>query len=172
MSIPAVGHLALWLALVAAVYAALAGGWSFRSGNLRLAESARGATAAAAVALTVAVLVLEDLLVTGDYGVQAVYNHVDRALPLVYRIGALWGGDSGSVLFWGWLLSLYAAYLAVRHWPREVRLTPAAVPVLAAILVFFAGLSAVVVNPFAPVPGHPSNGVGLDPLLQNLVMTL
>ncbi|POB10990.1 heme lyase CcmF/NrfE family subunit [Sulfobacillus sp. hq2] len=169
---PDLGRLALLLAGSSALYTACAGFWSYHVKGARLRESVRGAALAIAVALTASVLVLEYLLITSDFNVQAVYNHTDRALPLLFKMGALWGGDAGSVLFWAWLLSLYTAYAAWQGWPRERRLTPVAVPLLAALLVFFTGLSNLVVNPFRLTGGHPLDGVGLDPLLQNFVMTI
>lgn len=172
MTMPMLGRFALALALAAALYMVVAGWWSNRSASPRLRESVRGAAVATALSMTAAVLALEYLLLTGDYRVQAVYNHSNRALPLAYKVGALWGGDSGSVLFWGWILSLYAAFVAVRSWSREQRMTPMVVPMLGAGLVFFAGLSNAVVDPFRLVPGTPQNGAGLDPLLQNAVMTI
>lgn len=172
MTMPLLGRYALLLAGLSALYVFAGGWWANRTGNRRLHESIRGAAVSIALMLTAAVFILEYLLVTGDYSVLAVYNHTNRALPLMYKMGALWGGDSGSVLFWGWILSLYTAYVAWRGWPRENRLTPMAVPLLGLLLIFFTGMSNVVVDPFRMVPGNPADGAGLDPLLQNLVMTI
>jgi cytochrome c-type biogenesis protein CcmF len=172
MSLVEVGRIALVLATLSAGWATLAGLVGYRLRDVRWQESARGAAIGVAVALTAAVLVLEVQLVTGNFAVQAVFNHTNRALPLGYRLAALWGGDSGSVLFWGWILSLYTAYAAGIGWRRERQLSPLAVPLLTALLVFFGGMSTWVVNPFQLVPGHPVNGSGLDPLLQNPVMAI
>lgn len=172
MTMPMLGRYALLLAGLSALYTALGGWYANRTQNRRLQESVRGGAVSTALALTAAVFVLEYLLVVGDYGVKAVYNHSDRALPLLFKMGALWGGDSGSVLFWGWILSIYAAYVAYRGWPREGKMTPVAVPILGSLLVFFTGMSNIVVDPFQTIPGHPTNGVGLNPLLQNVVMTI
>ncbi len=172
MTMPWLGRMALMLALTLALYAMVVGWRLRRSEKPSWQESIRGAALAVALSMTVAVLALEYCILTGDYQVQAVYNHSDRALPFFYKIGVLWGGDSGSVLFWGWILSLYTAYVAVRGWPREPRMTPVVVPLMMAGMVFFSGLSNVAVNPFRLVAGHPSNGVGLDPLLENAVMTI
>ncbi|NMP23575.1 heme lyase CcmF/NrfE family subunit [Sulfobacillus sp. DSM 109850] len=166
---PMLGRLALLLAFGTAMYAVVVGN---RLHPVRMRESVRGAAVASALSMTAAVLVLEYCILTGDYQVQAVYNHSDRALPFMYKIGVLWGGDSGSVLFWGWILSLYTAYIAFFGWKRETRMTPMVVPLLAAGTVFFSGMSNVVVDPFRLVAGHPTNGAGLDPLLENAVMTI
>ncbi len=172
MTMPLLGRYALLLAGLSALYTVGMGWWANHHHNQRLQETVRGAAVAIAVSLTAAVLVLEYLLVTGDYSVIAVFNHSDRALPLLYKMGALWGGDSGSVLFWGWILSIYIAFVAWRGWPREGQMTPMVVPLLGAVLLFYTGMSNFVVDPFRLVAGSPTNGNGLDPLLQNLVMTI
>ncbi|MBX5467599.1 MAG: cytochrome c biogenesis protein CcsA [Firmicutes bacterium] len=172
MTMPLLGRYALVLAGLGALYVTGFGWWANRRRDLRAQESVRGAAVAVAVSLTTAVLVLEYLLVTGDFAVQAVFNHTNRALPIGYRMAALWGGDSGSVLFWGWILSLYTAWVAWRGWPREGQMTPMVVPLLGGLLLFFTGLSNFVANPFRLVPGHPTDGSGLDPLLQNVVMSI
>jgi cytochrome c-type biogenesis protein CcmF len=51
-------------------------------------------------------------------------------------------------------------------------MTPVVVAVLSGLLIFFTGLSNFVVSPFRLFPVDPANGAGLDPLLQNLVMTI
>jgi cytochrome c-type biogenesis protein CcmF len=172
MNMPFIGHLALILALLSAAYTAAAGFWAHKTGDVRLRESARGAAVGIALSMTAAVFALEYLLVTGDFSVAAVFNHTNRGLPLAYRLAALWGGDSGSVLFWGWLLSLYTAWVAGVGFKAERRITALAIPILALMLVFFAGVSNVAADPFRLIAGNPTNGSGLDPLLQNPVMVI
>ena len=89
MTMPLLGRYALLLAGLSALYTVGMGWWANHHHNQRLQETVRGAAVAIAVSLTAAVLVLEYLLVTGDYSVIAVFNHSDRALPLLYKMGAL-----------------------------------------------------------------------------------
>ncbi len=168
---PELGRYALFLAGGNSLYVVVLGIWNRYSCSTRLAHSVRGAVFAAALSLTMAVLALEYLLLTGDYAVQAVYNHSDRALPLLYKIGALWGGNSGSVLFWGWILSLYTAVVSVAGHDKK-ELGSVTLLYLASLLLFFTFMSNLVVDPFRLVPGSPQNGTGLDPLLQNVVMSI
>ncbi|MCY0877808.1 MAG: cytochrome c biogenesis protein CcsA [Firmicutes bacterium] len=166
------GEFGLTMAFGSGVYAWVAGWLSVRPSWRGAYKSVRGAMIAVALAYTTAVLSLEVALVTNDFSVRAVYNHSDTTLPILYKIAALWGGDSGSVLFWGWLLSLYTAYLAWRCWHQDADVIRLVGIFLASLEIFFAGLSRFVVNPFAPIrPGLP-NGAGLDPLLQNPVMVI
>jgi cytochrome c-type biogenesis protein CcmF len=114
---PQLGLYATVLAGGSTLYTTVTGAYGVHFHHAALKESARGGAIATATALTAAVFVLEYLLITGDYQVQAVYNHTNRALPLLFKMGALWGGDSGSVLFWGWILSLYTAFVTTQ-WPE------------------------------------------------------
>ncbi|WP_242848374.1 heme lyase CcmF/NrfE family subunit [Sulfobacillus thermosulfidooxidans] len=168
---PELGRYALVLAGGNSLYIVISGTWNRRLCNPQLAESVRGAVLAVALALTTAVFTLEYLLVTGNYTVQAVYNHSDRALPLLYKMGALWGGNSGSILFWAWILSLYTVVVTLRgRWQSP--LTSLTSLYLTGLLLFFTGMSNLVVNPFRMIGGHPADGAGLDPLLQNVVMSI
>ncbi len=46
---------------------------------------------------------------TGDFRFAYVAEHSNRAMPTLYKFAAWWGGQEGSLLFWSWLLSTYAA---------------------------------------------------------------
>lgn len=172
MSVVDLGRLLLWGAWGFAGWMGWAAIRAERTQDWRWRESARGAALAVALVLTAVVLTLEYALVTQNYAVAAVYFHTNATLPMVFRVGALWGGDSGSILFWAWILSLYTAFAAwwdAEHYPRLGNL---ALGVLSGLLLFFIGVDLWRTNPFRIIPGQPTNGSGLDPLLQNLVMVL
>jgi len=59
---------------------------------------------ASAVAMIVA-------LVTHDFSVSYVAQVGSRETPLFYTIISLWGALEGSILFWAWVLSLYAIFV-------------------------------------------------------------
>ena len=158
------GQYLLYLALAMSLYGALSN-WFGRG---RWAASARGAVWALALVNSGAVLVLLYLLVTSDFRVAYVVNHTDRSLALPYKLAALWGGDAGSLLFWVWILSLYAAYLVWSARRRE--LLPQALGVLAGIAVFFQVLLVAAAPPFAQLAQAQPDGLGLNPLLENPMM--
>ncbi|MDA8146897.1 MAG: cytochrome c biogenesis protein CcsA, partial [Thermaerobacter sp.] len=158
------GQYLLYLALAMSLYGALSN-WFGRG---RWAASARGAVWALALVNSGAVLVLLYLLVTSDFRVAYVVNHTDRSLALPYKLAALWGGDAGSLLFWVWILSLYAAYLAWSARRRE--LLPQALGVLASIAVFFQVLLVAAAPPFVQLAQAQPDGLGLNPLLENPMM--
>ena len=55
--------------------------------------------------LTLALLVLLVLLLQRNFQVRYVSSYTNLAQPAVYVLSALWAGQEGSLLFWGWLLS-------------------------------------------------------------------
>ena len=132
------GSGALALALGLYVYAALAGAWAAARNAKRLQRSARNALLAALPATAAATGALVVAFVRHDFSLVYVANHSSRALPLAYRISALWGGQEGSLLLW--LLILAAVAFGAVALNRELvdRTLPWAVPILAALASFFA----------------------------------
>ena len=73
--------------------------------------AARAQPSPISVLLTVAVACLWHVLLIGDFRVEYVAENTNRALPTMYLIAALWGGQNGSIMFWGWLLALYTVLI-------------------------------------------------------------
>ena len=73
-----------------------------------LTKSARNAGMAVFGLVTLAVASLEYFFFTDNFSMAYVAEHSNRALPLFYKFAALWAGQEGSLLFWSWLLSIYA----------------------------------------------------------------
>ncbi len=165
--IPEIGHLALWLALgVAGVLGVvpLAGAQKGRADWMALA---RPLTVAQFALIATGYLSLTWAFVANDFSVQYVASNSNSALPLPYRIAALWGGHEGSLLLWMMMLCVWQ--LAVARFSRHLPL-----PVLARILsvmglvaVGFLAFTLFTSNPFERlVPGAP-DGRDLNPLLQD-----
>jgi cytochrome c-type biogenesis protein CcmF len=75
-------------------------------------------TFAAAGALTISALVLVFGFFRGDFSMLYVAeNHSTDVSKLawLYQLSGLWAGREGSLLFWGWLLSLFASWVAYRR---------------------------------------------------------
>ena len=92
------GHFALILALFLAAYAVLIdflGVWRKDRGAV---ESGRNATIASLACLTFAITALWVLLIRSEFGVSYVAEHTSKALPLAYKVSALWAGAAGSLL--------------------------------------------------------------------------
>jgi cytochrome c-type biogenesis protein CcmF len=170
------GSFALLLALLAAVYAVLAGISGILTRRTLLSKSARNAGMAVFVLVTIAVGCLEYFFFTNDFSIVYVVEHSNRALPGFYKFAALWAGQEGSLLFWSWLLSIYAFLVLFLNRKRHPELMPYVGVVLAGVQTFFLTLNNFVATPFRVLAGPDGAGVmhlakmseghGLTPLLQ------
>ena len=170
------GSFALTLALIAAVYAVGAGIAAIRTRNPLLIKSSRNAGMAVFFLVTMAVVSLEYLFFTNNFSMAYVAEHSNRDLPVFYKIAALWSGQEGSLLFWSWLLSIYAFLALFLNRHKHPELMPYVGVVLATVQTFFLILNNFVATPFQII-GHASSGGaisvvahadghGLNPLLQ------
>lgn len=134
--------------------------------------------------------ILLSYLISRDYHIDYVYQTVDNTMSLWMRIAALWGKQSGSLLFWSWLLSLFILILSRTN--RDQRELGIAAAFLMSNLSFFIFINFSAENPFprlwndintgnvyksiAPLMGMmaytPENGLGMNPLLRHFGMVL
>ena len=166
------GSAALFVALLAAIYAAGAAVHGARSGDRRWVASARLAVLCMAALLTTAVLVIELAFLRDDFGFRTVAEHSSTSTPTFYKLTAMWSSQEGSLLLWAWVLSLAssAVLFATRNRHREI--VPWATAVLAGLGTFFIGLMLLEATPFARLDPAPVEGAGLTPLLRNPYMVI
>jgi cytochrome c-type biogenesis protein CcmF len=170
------GSFALLLALLASVYAFVAGIVGIVTRRTVLTKSARNAGMAVFGLVTLAVASLEYFFFTDNFTMAYVAEHSNHALPLFYKFAALWSGQEGSLLFWSWLLSIYAFSALFLNRKKHPELMPYVGVVLAGVQTFFLTLNNFVATPFSVLASANSNGVfhlarvaegnGLNPLLQ------
>lgn len=161
------GQLALWLALLLALWGTVVGYLGGRTRRPELIQSARRATYALFGVLAVASLGLLAALLRHDFNVAYVASYTSRNLPTVYTVAAFYGGQAGSLLFWAFVLSLFGA-LAQWLTPRRYeQLLPHVAAVTCGVALFFVIVLVFAANPFERLPFTPPDGNGLNPQLQN-----
>jgi cytochrome c-type biogenesis protein CcmF len=151
------GALALTFGL--ALYGTFAAIWGARRNSLAWVESARLAMLLTFPLISVASLALIYLLVTGHYEVEFVASVTSNSMPLYLRITSWWGGQSGSLLFWSWLMSAFASAVTLRRWGRDRELLPWVIAVALVTLGFFLALILFYENPFERIWRTPGGGV-------------
>ncbi len=97
----------------------------------------------------------------------------------VYKISALWAGREGSLLFWEWMLSIFAGWVAWRRLSETDALSNVGLAIINVVqLCFLAALFIEKNNPFQVTPAqYFSNGqldptLGMNPLLQTWAMVI
>jgi cytochrome c-type biogenesis protein CcmF len=171
------GSLAILLALCVALYATVA---SVIGGIRRkpfLVVSGQRAVYSVWVLITLASGILVYSLMTGDFRFAYVAEHSNRSMPILYKFAAWWGGQEGSLLFWSWLLSTYAAVVVFTNRRKHRDMMPYVVGVLATVQTFFLILNNFIANPFQVLAldkliTSVPDGNGLSPLLQYPAMAI
>ena len=165
--IPEFGHFVLWLALGLSLVLGvvpLAGAQLQRPGWMSLARPG-----AVWVLLLVAVsyLALTAAFVRNDFSVLYVAQNSNTALPMAYKIAAVWGGHEGSLLLW--ILMLVGWMAAVAGFSRHLPLPVVAriVSVMALVTVGFLLFTLLTSNPFDRLFPAAPDGRDLNPLLQD-----
>ncbi len=167
------GSIAIAVALIVALYSTVAGFIGARRNIPELADSARNGVFLFAGLMTTAMLALLYALVTRDFSISLVANHSSRDLPLFpYTITALWSGQNGSLMFWSWILALYALVVMLWRWRSDRVLMPYVAAVIMLVQTFFAFMLTFVASPFAKMEMIPADGAGLNPILQHPLMAM
>lgn len=184
-----VGYFSLVLTFLVALYGVGAATYGAIRRKTQFVESARHAMLLTWPLVTLSVLAIVWLLVSGDFQVHYVYSTTSNDMPVYLKITALWGGQAGSLVFWSWLMAAFASAVSLRNWDRDRELLPWVVVVIMVNLAFFLSLAIFFENPFArlwktldgeqmtamfqprgTMPLVPVDGRGLHPLLRHLGM--
>lgn len=108
-----------------------------------LAWAGHVAVLAVLASLTFACLLLVYCFLTGDTSIEYVVrgtSHETAPIGNFYRLAGLWEGREGSLLFWAWLISLFAGVIAARNMRNLDKMDNAALVVLLAVLGAFASI--------------------------------
>jgi cytochrome c-type biogenesis protein CcmF len=177
-----IGQFALALAWVVTAYSVLSSLLGIRLKNDKLIASGRNAALGTAASITTAIVCLGYLFAVSDFSIKYIAAHSNRDLPIYFKVSSIWGGQEGSLLFWGWLLTVYTALVTIQNWRKHSAMMPYVTAVLMATSLFFTTLLLFAVNPFnqtvfmqaqaSPLPFVPHDGNGLNPLLQDPYMVI
>ncbi len=144
-----IGLIAALFAFIAAIYAIIVSVYGERFAHSEaMVISGRNAVILNFILLTVSALCLQIALMTQQYQIAYVWSVTSPDMPDFFRFTALWGSQAGSILFWSWLMSLFAAAAVAFNWKSHRRLMPYAIAYMMAVVVFFLGLTLFFENPF------------------------
>jgi len=171
------GSLAILLAFCAAIYAAAASVVGRIKHKPFLVISGERAIYSIWILITLASGILVYAIMTGDFRYAYVAEHSNKAMPLLYKFTAWWGGQEGSLLLWSWLLSTYAAVVTFTNRRKHRDFMPYVIGVLATVQTFFLLLNNFIANPFQMLAQDKlivsvQDGNGLSPLLQYPAMAI
>ena len=165
--IPEFGHYALILALCIAIIQGtfpLVGAHQSRREWILLA---RPAAQTVFLLLGIAFVILAWSFYSNDFSVLYVAEHSNSQMPVIYRLGAVWGGHEGSLLLWVFLLSTWTFLVALLSKALDEFMVARVIGVLGLVttglLLFVIATS----NPFERLLPAAQDGRSLNPLLQD-----
>ena len=163
------GLAALWLAAALAALQMAAGFLALRDGaEGAVAGLIRPAAIVQGVLVTLSFAMLVWLFAVTDLSVKLVASNSHSMKPLVFKLSGTWGNHEGSMLLWVMVMGLAGALIALveRRLPeRTMNATLAAQGVVSLGFYAFLLLSS---NPFERLPVPATEGMGLNPLLQDI----
>ncbi len=161
------GHTVLIISLIVSLYAIAASLYGVRTGAREWIVSGRRAIYALAGLLTIAMIVLESAFLRSDFSFGLVADNSSTTMSAFYKLTAMWASQSGSLLLWVWMLSIFSS-IALAVTKRRLReIAPYATAVLGGLAAFFLVLVVFKASPFTHIATPPVEGVGLNPLLRN-----
>ena len=165
--IPEFGHYALILALCVALIQGVLPLVGAQQGRREWLMLARPAAQTVFFLLAIAFVVLAWSFYVNDFSVLYVAEHSNSQLPVVYRLGAVWGGHEGSLLLWIFLLSTWTILVAQLSQALDEFMVARVIGVLglvtSGLLLFVLTTS----NPFMRLLPAAQDGRSLNPLLQD-----
>jgi len=170
---PAFGSALLLGVMLVASYTFAVAVSAGNSGSIRRLQAARLGAYGTVALITVTVLVLAYAFVSHDFRLRYVSHYSDRSMPLYYLLTSLWGGQDGSLLWWMFLLAAYIGACVKWLGHKHLELQPWVIATLMGVVLFFTIVMTFAANPFSTsVAGPRPDGEGLNPLLQNIYMTI
>lgn len=165
--IPELGHFALIMALVMALIQASLPVIGAAKGINSWMDLAKPVTRLQLFFMLVSFAALVQSFIVNDFSVMYVANNSNTALPLVFRISAVWGAHEGSLLLWGLVLSIWAG--AVSYFSKSIPkdMLARVLSVMGMISVGFILFMLLTSNPFDRLTIAPLEGRDLNPLLQD-----
>ena len=161
------GHFALILGLMVALFQAVVPLVGAAQGNARWMAFAGPAAFAQAVFATVSFAALTYAYMVSDFSVLNVASNSHSDKPMLYKISGVWGNHEGSMMLWVLILAIYGFAVAAfgRNLPPSLRARVLGVQALIALgFYLFILLTS---NPFERLFPAPMDGRGLNPLLQD-----
>src|SRR5271155_868179 len=128
---------------------------------------ARSAACGQFVFVVLATAVLVNAFVQDDFSVRYVPENSNSALPLFYRVSALWGAHEGSLILWILLLSLWSVAVAIRSGSLPPNFAARVLGVLGLVSFGFLLFTLATSNPFMRLDPPAPDGRDLNPILQD-----
>lgn len=121
-----------------------------------------------ALLLGAALLLLASCFGEDDFTLVYVAQHANSALPLGFKLAAVWGGHEGSMLFFVFALGLWGALVAICSKRVDPLITARVLAIMGLIVGLFGLYTLIFSSPFDRQFPGPLEGRDLNPMLQDI----
>jgi len=110
--------------------------------------------------------------ISSDFSNETVFNNSHTTKPLFYKISGTWGNHEGSLLLWLLVLTLFIFLFLIksREQPKKYRILTLLFQQI--IIIGFFLFVLITSNPFNYLFPVPSEGLGLNPILQDPALAI
>ena len=110
--------------------------------------------------------------IKSDFSNETVFNNSHTTKPLFYKISGTWGNHEGSLLLWLLVLTLFIFLFLIksREQPKKYRIVTLLFQQI--IIIGFFLFVLMTSNPFNHLFPIPSEGLGLNPILQDPALAI
>jgi cytochrome c-type biogenesis protein CcmF len=111
------------------------------------------------------------LFIISDFSVSNVYQNSHTLKPLIYKISGSWGNHEGSMLLLITILTSYTIFFAFLS-KIENKSKIIIIATQSLIIAVFSAFTIFSSNPFLPIFPTPEEGLGLNPILQDIGLSM
>ncbi|WP_429148593.1 heme lyase NrfEFG subunit NrfE [Aeromonas rivipollensis] len=121
-----------------------------------------------AALIGISLLLLASCFGLDDFTLVYVAQHANSALPMGFKLAAVWGGHEGSMLFFVFALALWGALVGLCSKRVDPLITTRVLAIMGLIVGLFALYTLIFSSPFDRQFPGPLEGRDLNPMLQDI----
>ena len=166
------GLISLILATILALVLTLLPVWGYWRKQPGLVAMAPGLSMMVFSFTGLSLLILILAFLVDDFSLKYVASHSSLYQPWYFKFSAVWGAHEGSLLLWAWMLTGWAMMVALKPKGLTQDEHSLTLSLLGFIILGFLLFILFTSNPFERLPSVPEDGLGLNPLLQDIALIL
>ena len=122
--------------------------------------------------ITISFISLVFAFIYSDFSNETVFNNSHTLKPLFYKISGSWGNHEGSLLLWLLVLSVFLFIFLLKSGSQNIKYRVLTLLFQQIIIAGFLIFILLTSNPFNMIFPIPSEGLGLNPILQDPALAI
>ena len=110
--------------------------------------------------------------VSSDFSLINVFQNSHTSKPLFFKIAGTWGNHEGSLLLWINILVIFSYFFLIKGKNYNINFRLITLIIQNFLIIGFLLFLLITSNPFVPIYPVPSEGLGLNPILQDPALAI